>query len=562
MASYQPPITAFPPPPKLSIYSQGVPPPVSQPTALPTLSRGPVIAGSNNQVVADKATIQYAPNSEERKAAADAQNIAEGQEQAGTAAAAEIAALRALVQQSEERFAAQSKQMEYLMQQHSAMSDMLTHANNNNSKTAHVVGRSAADTLRTPISVHPTRSVPAARRIAPPPFNPLMQTPAAVPRGVANEAEHDEDAADAVDVVNERVVGVAGMTFNNVLAQVSRFVKPFYGDSNKDKDRTVVQFVQNVESVMATLLVDPRLRWRLALVTMVLQDGALEWMQRKNQDIADSAARLGIDVGPLLVWDGEIRRAFIQQHLGTDTAELWLSKLDMLVLGSEKTPTPIELDSQFDAIARHVYPTMPADDDENEMLLWTKYKSIISRSKPRLYENIVRGGNRPNTLKGWKAALSSQWLGEEEIKAERQKNAAVSHSNSSGGHGGRGGGRGRGGQYGPNRGGGETRTQTATVNAMSNDDSGAAAGMEGESYTNEGENDEPQGQLSAARGGRGGGRGGRGRGGGERQQMSAHRQKLYDEKKCFRCEKTGHTVAGCPVPPTPKQQQGKAKADE
>ena len=67
-------------------------------------------------------------------------------------------------------------------------------------------------------------------------------------------------------------------------------------------------------------------RWRLALVTMVLQDGALEWMQRKNQDIADSAARLGIDVGPLLVWDGEIRRAFIQQHLGTDTAELWLSE--------------------------------------------------------------------------------------------------------------------------------------------------------------------------------------------------------------------------------------------
>lgn len=236
----------------------------------------------------------------------------------------------------------------------------------------------------------------------------------------------------------------------------------------------------------------------------------------------------------------------------------------MLVLGSEKTPTPIELDSKFDAIARHVYPTMPSDDDENEMLLWTKYKSIISRSKPRLYENIVRGGNRPNTLKAWKSALSSQWLGEEEIRAERQKNAAVSHSNSSGWHGGRGGGRGRGGHYGSNRGGGETRTQTATVNAISNDDSGAA-GMEGESFTNEGENDEQQSQLTAAYGsrdGRGGGRGGRGRGGGERQQMSAQRQKLYDEMKCFRCEKIGHTIARCPVPPTPKQQQGKEKADK
>jgi hypothetical protein len=562
MASHPPSITAFPPPPKLpSLFSQGLAHPASQPTSLPTLSRGPVIAGVNNQVVTDRATIQYAAHPVEMKAAEEARHLAERQEQSGTAVATEIAALRALVQQSEERFAAQSKQMEYLMQRHTAMSDMLLNAANTNNKTAHTVSRSAADTLRTPISVHPKRSALAGRTIAPPPFNPLMQTPVAVPRGVANEAENDEDA---VDAVNERVVGVAGMTFNNVLAQVSRFVKPFYGDSNKDKDRTVVQFVQNVESVMATLLVDPRSRWRLSLVTMVLQDGALEWMQRKNQDISDSAARLGIDAGPLLVWDGEIRRAFIQQHLGTDTAELWLSKLEMLVLGSEKTPTPIELDSQFDAIARHVYPTMPADDDENEMLLWTRYKSIISRSKPRLYENIVRSSNRPNTLKGWKAALSSQWLGEEEIKAERQKNAAVSNSSSSGWYGSRGGGRGRGGQYGANRGGGETRTQTATVNAMSNDDSGAA-GMEGESFTNEGENDEPQGRLNAAnnsRGGRGGGRGGRGRGGGERPPMSAERQKLYDEKKCFRCEQPGHTVAACPQPPTPKQQQGKAKADK
>ena len=511
MASHPVPITAFPPPPKMPLLlSQSVPPPVSLPTFPPTLQANP----------------------EERKTESEA-------------AATEIAALREMVRQSEERLAAQSAQIEYLMQQHS-------HTN----KTAPTASRSAADTLRTPISVHPSkRPAPVARRIAPPPFNPLMQTPAAVRRGALNEAAEDENAVGAADE-RESAVGVADMTFNNVLAQVGRFVKPFYGDTNKDKERTVVQFVQNVESVMATLLVDPRSRWRLALVTMVLQDGALEWMQRKHMDISDSAERLGIDASPLLVWDGEIRRAFIQQHLGTDTAELWLAKLEMLVLGSEKTPTPIELDSQFDAIARHVYPTMPADDDENEMLLWTKYKSIISKSKPRLYENIVRGGNRPNTLKGWKSALSSQWLGEEEIKAERQRNAAVTNG-SGGGY--RGGGRGRGGQYGAGRGGGDTKTPTAAVHAMSNDASGAA-GVEGEAFTNEGEKDERNDQqLSAAPGngqrGGSGERGGRGRGGrrrgrggrvGAMAQWTELQKERYEKGLCLECGDKGHYVQQCP----------------
>jgi hypothetical protein len=44
--------------------------------------------------------------------------------------------------------------------------------------------------------------------------------------------------------------------------------------------------------------------------------------------------------------------------------------------------------------------------------------------------------------------------------------------------------------------------------------------------------------------------------------MSAERQKLYNEQRCFRCHEVGHTVAGCPKPPKPQQQQGKVTADE
>jgi hypothetical protein len=507
-----------------------------------------VTGGVNNQAVGEGASVTYNAKAEEGKATAEATG---GSEEPQLEDVTEIAALRRLIRQSEERArqreeraAEQMEQMAYMIQQQAAATERLMQGHN---RTAPAAARSAADTLRSPVSVHVKRSILTERTSsAPLPFGPL-QTPAAATRGTANVVEDEEDG------VNARVIGVAGMTLNNILGHVGRYVKPFHADSNKDKDRTVLQFVQSIESTMGDLLIDPKSRWRLMVVKMCLQDGALDWMEQKMHDISDTAKRLGIDPQPLLVWDGEIRRAFIRQHLGTDTAELWLSKLEMLVLGSEKTPSPIELDSQFDAIARHVYATRPAEDEQGEMLLSSKYKSIISKSRPRMYENIVRFA-RPHTLKGWKEALAAQWLGEEEIKAERQRNAAATYG-SGGWHSGRGGGRGRGGQHASNREGREAQTQA--VNAVSSV-GGEDANMEGEPMTTEGENDEKRlNAASSSRGGRGGGRGGRGRGAGvgAPSAWSTDRQKLYDEDKCFNCKEAGHRVKDCTKP---KQQQGNA----
>ena len=281
-----------------------------------------VTGGVNNQAVGEGASVTYNAKAEEGKATAEATG---GSEEPQLEDVTEIAALRRLIRQSEERArqreeraAEQMEQMAYMIQQQAAATERLMQGHN---RTAPAAARSAADTLRSPVSVHVKRSILTERTSsAPLPFGPL-QTPAAATRGTANVVEDEEDG------VNARVIGVAGMTLNNILGHVGRYVKPFHADSNKDKDRTVLQFVQSIESTMGDLLIDPKSRWRLMVVKMCLQDGALDWMEQKMHDISDTAKRLGIDPQPLLVWDGEIRRAFIRQHLGTDTAELWLSKL-------------------------------------------------------------------------------------------------------------------------------------------------------------------------------------------------------------------------------------------
>ena len=53
-------------------------------------------------------------------------------------------------------------------------------------------------------------------------------------------------------------------------------------------------------------------------------------------------------------WDTEVRADFIRAHTGTDTVDTWLAKLATLRLSSKETPTPIELENQFDSYARHI----------------------------------------------------------------------------------------------------------------------------------------------------------------------------------------------------------------
>ena len=115
----------------------------------------------------------------------------------------------------------------------------------------------------------------------------------------------------------------------------------------------MMDFVEKVESAMSDVFGRP--------ATASTDDCAHVLPEREH--CAGSTGRWRSASGtarPAPDWDNDIRKAFIEAHVGTDTVEMWLSKLGALRLGAETTKTPIELDNQFDTIARHIYPTLVA----------------------------------------------------------------------------------------------------------------------------------------------------------------------------------------------------------
>jgi len=356
---------------------------------------------------------------------------------------------------------------------------------------------SAADTLRTPISTSIKRPIPPVAR-----------------RGLHMPSEPGSPLNQHADGRPSVAVGVGGLQFKDILTMVPKNVTPFYADTTKDKNRTVLMFVLNVESVMGNLLMDNRSPHRLMLVQLCLRDGALAWMERKLHELteADKDWR-DFNVKPLS-WDDDLRRPFIQAHLGSNTPQLWLAKLKTLVLGEDDTPTPIELDNQFDMIAQHVFPMRIAGDERSELLLATYYGEIVANSHKWLYTNIVRGNGIPVTLKKWKEALANAWNAEEHIRAMAPQRPARAATGDRKGNITRQGGHGRGGNSG-------ALPQPAKVAAMNIN--------EGEQST---EGDTGREQLSAAAGGK-------------REEWSEETKRLYRDKLCFKCGAPYEKDKGC-----------------
>ena len=248
-------------------------------------------------------------------------------------------------------------------------------------------------------------------------------------------------------------VGVGGLQFKDILALVPKNVTPFYADTTKDNNRTVLMFVLNVESVMGNLLMDSHSPHRLMLVQLCLRDGALAWMERKLHELTEADRGWRDFEDKPLSWDEDLRRPFIQAHLGSNTPQLWLAKLKTLVLGENDTPTPIELDNQFDMIAQHVFPMRIAGDERSELLLATYDGEIVASSHKWLYANIVRGsGGVPTTLKKWKEALANAWNAEAQIRAMTTQRSARQVADDKKANGGQSGWRGRGGSAAAGRG--------------------------------------------------------------------------------------------------------------
>ena len=380
----------------------------------------------------------------------------------------------------------------------------------------------AADTLPTPIATF--RRAPSNSRRLTFGLATQMEFPTTPLTGLNAAAEEDTTTSEEAKPA----------TLQQALAMIKGLVEPFYADSVKDKDSTVVDFVEKVESAMSEIIPDQP-QMRITLVRLHCREGAMRWMNDKIKELT-KAGHHSID------WDRDVRRAFIEAHLGTDTVELWLAKLGTLRLGKGNTPTPIELESQFDNIARHVYPAHAAGEAGVDLLLTTQYGNIIAASNKEMFKNIVRTQPHAN-LKQWKTAVAIQWNAEAQIRAmmAEQDRAATGPW--------RGGGwRGRGG-----RGGGASGPPAHAVSAAAMD-----AGEQGEEYTTEGVPDQQLaavgsssgGRGGAQGGGRGGGRGGRGgRSGGGAGQSTRYSpeliKKLTEEKKCFNCGQGGHTARGC-----------------
>jgi len=291
----------------------------------------------------------------------------------------------------------------------------------------------AADTLHTPVSansIHYNTAVKARARVTQP-RQVMFETPQRESNAQEVEADSETDGA----VIDKY------MSIDKVLNLVSRMVGPFYADTVLDKDRTVLEWVESIETAMGNLM-RPSSPHQLMVVQLSCKAGALSWMNRKLEELTAEAESAGRDLSKYpLSWKDDVRRQFIDQHVGTDTAELWLAKLSMLRLGPpSKILTPIELDSQFDTIARHVHPAYAtAEYNGSDLLLVEKYREIIQNSKRKWFESIVRAG-APTTLKGWKEAVAGQWRADAQLKAVDDRAAAMASAhrgNSSGGYGGR-----------------------------------------------------------------------------------------------------------------------------
>jgi hypothetical protein len=432
-----------------------------------------------------------------------------------------------LLQRQMLQYQQQSERQMQLMQEQVAALTALVVQRMGMAEASKAAISTAADTLPTPTSAVKQAPRAAARRVRYPQSAASVPPTPRTPTSVLGDGEGAPEAAPAAAAAQK---AEKKMSLKDILQTVKGFVEPFHADSVKDKDTTVVDFVEKVESAMSDVI-DDQPQYKLAVVRMFLREGALRWMNRRMQELNEAGCE-SID------WDRDVRRAFIEAHIGTDTVELWLAKLATLRLGKGNTKTPIELDSQFDTIARHVHPTQSAGDKGVDLLLSTQYRDIIAASNREMFKSIVRTQPHSN-LKEWKTAVAMQWNAEAQIRAmtEQQERTAPSHwrGNSSW--------RGRGG-----RGGGpsSTTSQPASAAAMNvNDDT--QSGQEGEAHTVEGESDEQLSAADSSRGRRGGGRGGRGGGGaGQFPRLSEERvKKLGEEGKCFRCGQVGHIARGC-----------------
>ena len=316
---------------------------------------------------------------------------------------------------------------------------------------------------------------------------------------------------------------------------------PFHGQPDVDK-LNVLSWVEKIDTEFS-INMGTRQAGRLDIVRSLLAGPALLWMNDKVRDLTRKAERG--ELSEEIEW-ATMRAPFIDQHLGVNTIETFKAQLRALRLGSSSTPTPVELNQEFDRLAALAYPSHQSD--LRETVLGDEYGTIIASSNSTIYRSVAYT-NYPGTLDEWKLHVSRRWAAGKNVEAvEARVRGMTSTSRPHGGW------RGRGGRTGN----GNAGQQLNAVAGETED----GAGEEGAPHDQQVQA-APQQQLNAAagpvngqRGGGGGrgGRGGRGRGGGESRggegrgmpaSLTEEQKKWWSDNACLKCGQQGHRARGC-----------------
>jgi hypothetical protein len=343
-------------------------------------------------------------------------------------------------------------------------------------------------------------------------------------------AVRDSDVDDGLPVFDPRMVKVR----EAIVSIMKPF--PFYGQTDTDK-LNVLSWVEKIDTEFS-IYMGTRQAGRLDIVRILLAGPALRWMNDTVTTLKKKADRGELD--EVIEWE-TLRQAFIDQHLGVHTVETFKAQLRALRLGSTTTPSPVELNQEFDRIAAMAYPNHQSD--MRGAVLGDEYGTIIASSNMTIYKSVAYN-NHPSNLEEWKLHVSQRWAAGKNVEAVEARVRGPSS--------GRGGGR-----AGFGRGGGGGQKSPATVQVAAMYD---GAGPEGEDQGGETGEDDVQ-QLAAVyngqggRGGRGGGRGGRGGGrggrdggaggGGNRPWTEAERKEKHKLLTCNGCGQKGHVIRHC-----------------
>lgn len=359
-------------------------------------------------------------------------------------------------------------------------------------------------------------------------FTPMPATPT-VQRTVHfdNAARHSAEEQPLTHTIHAPRNGDAEW---QTVAKAMSNIKEFYGQTGKDKG-SVIDWVEQVDTIFS-IRIPHRQQGRLDLVRERLAGTALTWMNgcvhRLNELVADKEIDGPVD------WE-MMRQLFIDAHLGENTIETFKAELRTLRLGSTKYPNPVEFNKEFDHMAQLAYPDRRTESMAS--VLGDEYGRLIYASKPAMYRQILWNSS-PSTVEEWKLCVSRRWSSQKLIDAMD----AASNSN---------------GRPYNSRGGGGAKVNvnvTPALNAVTAEaETADDLDMQGEAWTEEGKDDSQQ--LTAANSGRSGRgqRGGKGRGGpggrvGNRQQWDEAKKRLFEQKLCFNCKKSGHQVKDCTEP--------------